>query len=103
MNSHLTLNFGLRWELLPAFKETQGDIASFDPRLNSIVVPDRFSALAGSSPLLTSVYNAVLESYNGCSLGNKLASLPCTPVIWPARRACHKVYGILRCTILTHA
>ena len=81
MNSHLTLNFGLRWELLPAFKETQGDIASFDPRLNSIVVPDKFSALAGSSPLLTSVYNAVLESYNGCPLANKLASLPCTPVI----------------------
>jgi hypothetical protein len=81
MNSHLTLNFGLRWELLPAFKETQGDIASFDPRLNSIVVPDKFSALAGSSPLLTSVYNAVLESYNGCPLANKLTSLPCTPVI----------------------
>jgi hypothetical protein len=81
VNSHLTLNFGLRWELLPAFKETRGDIASFDPRLNSIVVPDKFLALAGSSPLLTSVYTAVLESYNGCDLSNKLASLPCTPVI----------------------
>jgi Carboxypeptidase regulatory-like domain len=81
VNSHLTLNFGLRWEYLPAFKETQGDIASFDPRLNSIVVPDKFSALAGRSQLLTSVYTAVLESYNGCSLPNKLTSIPCTPVI----------------------
>jgi Carboxypeptidase regulatory-like domain len=81
VNSHLTLNFGLRWEYLPAFKETRGDIASFDPRLNSIVVPDKFSALAGSSPLLTSVYTAVLKSYNGCSLPDKLTSIPCTPVI----------------------
>ena len=81
VNSHLTLNFGLRWELLPAFKETSGDIASFDPRLNSIIVPDKFPALAGSSPLLNSVYTAVLESYNGCDLPNKLAALPCTPVI----------------------
>jgi len=38
VNSHLTLNFGLRWELLSAFKETQGDIASFDPRLNILSV-----------------------------------------------------------------
>jgi hypothetical protein len=81
VNSHLTVNLGLRWELLPAFKETQGDIASFDPRLNSIVVPDKFAALAGSSPLLTSAYTAVLESYNGCALANKISSIPCTPVI----------------------
>ena len=80
VNSHLTLNFGLRWELLPAFRETRGDIASFDPRLNSIVVPDKFFALAGSSPLLTSAYTAVLESYNGCPLPNRITSIPCTPV-----------------------
>jgi len=80
VNSHLTLNFGLRWELLPAFRETRGDIASFDPRLNSIVVPDKFFALAKNNPLLTSAYTAVLESYNGCPLPNRITSIPCTPV-----------------------
>ena len=28
VNSHLTVNFGLRWELLPPFVETNGDIAT---------------------------------------------------------------------------
>jgi len=80
VNSHLTLNYGLRWEYLPAFQETLGDLASFDPRLNSIVLPDKFFPVVGASPLLTSVYTAVLESYNGCPLPNKLTSIPCTPV-----------------------
>jgi hypothetical protein len=80
VNNHLTLSFGLRWEYLPAFKETLGDLASFDPKLNSIVLPDKFFPVVGASPLLTSVYTAVLESYNGCPLPNKLSSIPCTPV-----------------------
>ena len=29
VNSHLTVNFGLRWELLPPFEETNGDIATY--------------------------------------------------------------------------
>ena len=29
VNSHLTVNFGLRWELLPPFQETNGDIATY--------------------------------------------------------------------------
>jgi Carboxypeptidase regulatory-like domain len=45
-NSHLTVNFGLRWELLPPFDETQGDLASFDPRNNSVIDP--FQPGAGS-------------------------------------------------------
>jgi hypothetical protein len=80
VNTHLTVNFGLRWEYLPAFKETSGDLASFDPRLNSILLPDKFAKVVAASPLLTSVYTAVLESYNGCPLANKLTSIPCTPV-----------------------
>jgi hypothetical protein len=80
VNRHLTLNFGLRWEYLPAFVETSGDLASFDPKLNSIVLPDKFFSFAGSSPLLTDVYTAVLESYNGCPLSNRITSIPCTPV-----------------------
>jgi len=81
VNHHLTLSFGLRWEYLPAFVETLGDLASFDPKLNSIVLPDKFFPVVGASPLLTSVYTAVLESYNGCPLQNKLTSIPCTPVV----------------------
>jgi hypothetical protein len=81
VNRRLTLNFGLRWEFLPAFKESLGDLASFDPKINSIVLPDKFFPVSAASPLLTSVYTAVLESYNGCSLPNKNTSIPCTPAV----------------------
>ncbi len=80
VNHHLTLNFGLRWERLPAFIETTGDLASFDPYLNSIVVPDKFSTTVANSPLLTTVYTGVLESFNGCSLPNRNTALTCTNV-----------------------
>lgn len=80
VNHHLTLNFGLRWERLPAFIETTGDLASFDPYLNSIVVPDKFLTTVANSPLLTTVYTGVLESFNGCSLPNRNTALTCTNV-----------------------
>jgi hypothetical protein len=81
VNHHLTLNFGLRWEYLPAFIETTGDLASFDPRINSIVVPDKFLTTVGNSPLLTTIYTGVLESFNGCSLPNRNTVLACTNVV----------------------
>ena len=81
VSPRLTLNFGLRWELLPAFVETSGDLASFDPLINSIVVPDKFFPTVQNSPLLTSVYTAVLESFNGCPLANRNTALPCTNVV----------------------
>ncbi|HXZ41542.1 MAG TPA: carboxypeptidase regulatory-like domain-containing protein [Terriglobales bacterium] len=81
VNRHLTLSFGLRWELLPAFIENSGDLASFDPRINSIVVPDKFFTTVANSPLLTTVYNGVLESFNGCSLPNRNPALACTNVV----------------------
>ena len=81
LNSRLTLNFGLRWEVLPAFIETSGDLASFDPAINSIVVPDKFFTTVGNSPLLTSIYTGVLESFNGCSLANKNPALACAKVV----------------------
>ena len=81
VNNRLTVNFGLRWEFLPAFIETSGDLASFDPKINSIVVPNKFFTTVGNSPLLTTIYTGVLESVNGCPLPNRNASLPCTPVV----------------------
>ena len=85
VNSHLTVNFGLRWELQPAMVETNGDLASFDPALNSIVVPDKFFSMLKTYAPATPVYVGVLESYNGCSLTNyglsPDPSLPCTKVM----------------------
>ncbi|HXZ11767.1 MAG TPA: carboxypeptidase-like regulatory domain-containing protein [Candidatus Sulfotelmatobacter sp.] len=85
VNSHLTVNFGLRWEVQPAMFETNGDLASFDPALNSIVVPDKFFSMLKTYGPATPVYVGVLESYNGCSLTNyglsPDPSLPCTNVI----------------------
>jgi hypothetical protein len=85
VNSHLTVNLGLRWELLPPFIESSGDLASFDPALNSIVVPDQFSPTVANSTVLTQVYEGVLQSFNGCSLTNYALNfspaLPCTKVM----------------------
>jgi hypothetical protein len=81
LNHHLTLNFGLRWEYLPAFIENTGDLASFDPQINGIVVPNKFFTTVGNSPLLTTIYTGVLESFNGCSLPNRNTALACTNVV----------------------
>ena len=85
VNSHLTVNFGLRWELQPAMVETNGDLASFDPKLNSIVVPDKFFSMLKTYGPATPVYVGTLESYNGCSLTNygitPDPSIPCTNVM----------------------
>jgi hypothetical protein len=82
VNSHLTVNFGLRWELLPPFDETQGDLGSFDPRTNSALVPDYFlkSATVTNNPAFQSVYTGFLESFNACSLPNRNMALPCSNV-----------------------
>ena len=81
VNSRLTVNFGIRWEYLPAFIETSGDLASFDPKINSIVVPDKFFKTVANSPLLSSIYTGVLESVNGCALPNRNGALTCTNVV----------------------
>jgi hypothetical protein len=81
VNSHLTVNFGLRWEYLPAFIETSGDLASFDPSdgpLGSIVVPNKFFPTVAHSPLLTQISTGVMESFNGCALPNVNTALTCT-------------------------
>jgi len=84
VNNHLTVSFGLRWEVQPAMVETNGDLASFDQALNSIVVPNKFFSMLKTYAPATPVYVGTLESYNGCSLTNYGVtpdpSLPCTNV-----------------------
>jgi hypothetical protein len=82
VNSRLTVNFGMRWEVLPEFTENQGDIANFDPRNGSVVVPDiLLNKTVPSSPLLQANYNAFLISFNACQLPTRDMTLPCSNVI----------------------
>ena len=75
LNSRLTLSYGLRWQILPGFQEDGGNLANFDQRNNSIVVPD---ALAGylAQQNITASNVAFQQSFNACNLGN--TALPCT-------------------------
>ena len=82
VNDRLTLNFGLRWEVLPEFTENQGDIANFDPSNGDVVVPDiLLNKTVPSSSLLQANYNAFLISFNACSLPTRNMALPCSNVV----------------------
>jgi hypothetical protein len=84
VNSRLTLSYGLRWQILPGFQEDGGNLANFDQRNNSIVVPD---ALAGylTSQNITSSNVAFQQSFNACPSGTAAGStvhgLSCTGYI----------------------
>ena len=78
VNNRLTVNFGLRWEMLPPFTENIGDLGSFDPRNNSILIPDRLAKTLANSPAYQQVYTGFLQSFNACSLGQ---GGPCTNVL----------------------
>jgi Carboxypeptidase regulatory-like domain len=71
VNRRLTVNFGLRWELLPAFQEQLGDLANFDPALNAIVVPNKLLTTLGPT-------QGFLQSFNSCGLQQRNTSLACT-------------------------
>jgi len=74
VNSRLTVNAGLRWELQPPFVDQRGIQANFDPRTNNILIN---SILAnGLKPALV-----FLQSFNSCTLANRDMSLPCTNVV----------------------
>jgi hypothetical protein len=82
VNDRLTVNFGLRWEVLPEFTENQGDIANFDPKNGDVVVPDiLLNKTVPSSPLLQSNYNAFLISFNACQLPTRDTTLACSNVV----------------------
>jgi Carboxypeptidase regulatory-like domain/TonB dependent receptor len=80
VNSHLTVNFGLRWELLPPFTEALGDLGSFDPKTNSVLVPNALFQTLAKNPSLQPVYNGFLQSFNACSLPQRNMALPCSNV-----------------------
>ncbi|MGB9433975.1 MAG: carboxypeptidase regulatory-like domain-containing protein, partial [Candidatus Acidiferrum sp.] len=80
VNSYVTVNFGLRWELLPPFDETIGDLASFDPQINSVLIPNRFLQTIADNTDLQTQYTGFLESFNACSLPGRNKSLACSNV-----------------------
>jgi hypothetical protein len=75
LNSKLTLNYGLRWQVLPAMQEDGGNLANFDQRNNSIVVPDELPTYLAKQNIQGSNL-AFQQSFNACNLG--YSALPCT-------------------------
>ena len=82
VNSHLTVNYGLRWELLPPFVETNGDIATILPTSKdvTVVVPDKFYKFIANNPLLQQIHQGFLQGFNACSLPGKTPLLPCSNI-----------------------
>jgi hypothetical protein len=81
VNRHLTANFGLRWELLPPFEETNGDIATYLTAGDNltVVVPDKFYPFIKNNPLLKQIYTGFLQGFNACVLATK-SPLPCSNI-----------------------
>jgi hypothetical protein len=82
LNRHLTVNFGLRWELLPPFQETSGDIATYlvnSPNSLTVVVPDKFYPFIANNPLLQQIYTGFLQGFNACPLDTG-SPLPCSNI-----------------------
>ena len=74
-NSHLTLNYGLRWQILPGFTEDGGNLANFDQRNNSIVVPNNLASYLAQQNIQASNLG-FQQSFNACNLC--YTALPCT-------------------------
>jgi hypothetical protein len=78
VNSRLTLNYGLRWQILPGFTEDGGNLANFDQRNNSIVVPDNLAGYLAQQNIQASNLG-FQQSFNACNLG--YTALPCSSYI----------------------
>jgi Carboxypeptidase regulatory-like domain len=87
VTNRLTVNFGLRWELLPPMVDENGIQANFDPATNSVILNDIIYKKLGG-PVL-----AFLQSFNACNAAPPGVSapadagyvpdptLPCTQVV----------------------
>jgi hypothetical protein len=75
VNSRLTLSYGLRWQILPGFHEDGGNLANFDQRNNSIVVPNELASYLTQQNIEGSNL-AFRQSFNSCDLN--YTALPCT-------------------------
>ena len=90
LGNHLTVSLGLRWELLPPFVESQGDLGSFDPSTNSVLVPDSFLAQGSrtqtANSALQTVYTGFLTSFaagpggTGCPVSTSTKPVTCSNV-----------------------
>jgi carboxypeptidase family protein len=78
LNSRLTLSYGLRWQILPGFNEDGGNLANFDQRNNSIVVPNSLAGYLAQQNLQASNLG-FQQSFNSCGLD--YTALPCTDYI----------------------
>ena len=85
VNDRLTVNFGLRWELLPPFVDKNGIQANFDPNYTgqgangqgAVIVNNILLNGLGPAP-------AFLASFNACGLGAvnpNYNAATCTPVV----------------------
>lgn len=85
VNDRLTVNIGLRWELMPPFVDKNGIQANFDPDYTgpgangqgAIIVNDVLLNGLGTAP-------AFLASFNACGLGDvnpNYNGSTCTPVV----------------------
>jgi hypothetical protein len=78
LNSRITLNYGLRWQILPGFTEDGGNLANFDQRNNSIVVPDNLAVYLAQQNIQASNLG-FQQSFNACNLG--YTALPCSDYV----------------------
>jgi hypothetical protein len=78
INNRLTLSYGLRWQILPGFTEDGGNLANFDQRNNSVVVPDNLAGYLQQQNIQASNLG-FQQSFNACNLG--FTALPCSNYI----------------------
>jgi hypothetical protein len=82
VNDRLTVNFGLRWELLPPFVDKNGIAANFDPNYSGQGANGQGAIIINDFGLKTAP--AFLASFNACGLSGvnpNYNAATCTPVV----------------------